>query len=70
MTADEKTARDTGSTRTDQVSKVFLVVGQRVRQCLVCEELFTRRASAEHAKVICYPAVSDVRHIGRPNERR
>jgi hypothetical protein len=49
---------------------VFLVVGQRVRQCLVCEELFTRRASAEHAKVICYPTVPDVRHIGRPNERR
>jgi hypothetical protein len=70
MTADEKTRRDTGSTRTDQVGKVFVVVGQRVRKCLVCEELFTRRASAEHSKVICYPAVPDARHIGRPNERR
>jgi len=70
MTADEKTRRDTGSIRTDQVGKVLVVVGQRVRKCLVCEELFTRRASAEHSKVICYPAVPDARHIGRPNERR
>jgi hypothetical protein len=56
--------------RTDQVGKVFIVVSQRVRKCLVCEELFTRRASAEHSKVICYPTASDVRHTGRLNERR
>jgi hypothetical protein len=68
MTADEKTRRDKGSVVTDQVGKVFVVVGQRVRKCLVCEELFTRRASAEHSKVICYPAVPDVRPIGRTNE--
>jgi hypothetical protein len=24
-----------------------------VRRCLVCEQFFTRRASAEHAKVAC-----------------
>jgi len=70
MAADDKNERGAACARTDQVGKVFIVVGQRVRQCLVCEELFTRLASAEHAKVICYPAVSDVRHIGRPNERR
>jgi hypothetical protein len=54
--------------RTDQIGKVFVVVGQWVRKCLVCEELFTRRASAEHSKVICYPAGPDVRPIGRTNE--
>ena len=70
MAADDKNERGAACARRDQVGKVFLVVGQRVRQCLVCEELFTRRASAEHAKVICYPTVSDVRHIGRSNERR
>jgi hypothetical protein len=53
MTADEKTRRDGGSTRTDQIGKVFIVVGQDVRRCLVCEQLFTRRASAEHATVPC-----------------
>jgi hypothetical protein len=54
MTADEKTPRGAGSARTDQVGKVF-VVGQDVRKCLVCEQVFTRRASAEHANVACHP---------------
>ena len=53
MTADEKTQRDAGSIHTDQIGKVFTVVGQDVRRCLVCEQFFTRRASAEHAKVAC-----------------
>lgn len=55
MVADEKTQRDVGSTRSDQTGKLFLVVGQDVRRCLVCEQLFTRQASAEHAKVACSP---------------
>lgn len=48
----QKTRR---SARTDQVGKVFIVVGQRIRRCLVCEELFTRRAASEHAAVPCVP---------------
>jgi hypothetical protein len=61
MTVDHKTRRDTGSTRSDQIGKVFVVIGQDVRKCLVCEQLFTRRASAEHANVVCYHA----RHSAR-----
>jgi hypothetical protein len=57
MTADEKTQRDAGSTCTDRIGKVFLVVGQDVRRCLVCEQFFTRRASSEHATVVCDPAI-------------
>ena len=68
MAADDKNERAAVCARTDQVGKVFIAVGQRVRKCLVCEELFTRRASAEHSKVICYPAVPDARPIGRTNE--
>ena len=49
-----KTQRDAGSTPTDQIGKVFSVVGQDVRKCLVCEQLFTRRAASEHAKVACH----------------
>jgi hypothetical protein len=41
--------------RTDQVGKVFIVVGHRVRKCLVCEELFTQRTASEHATVPCMP---------------
>jgi len=55
MTADDKSERGVACARTDQVGKVFVVVGQRVRKCLVCEELFTRRAASEHAGVMCMP---------------
>jgi hypothetical protein len=55
MTADETTRRDVGFTRSDQIGKVFLVVGQDVRKCLVCEELFTRRTAFKHSTVLCMP---------------
>jgi len=55
MTANDKTERGAGCARTDQVGKVFIVVGQRVRKCLVCEEFFTRRTASEHAAVPCMP---------------
>ena len=58
MTADDKTRRETGFTLSDQIGKVFIVVGKDLRKCLVCEQLFSRRASAEHAKRVCYPARS------------
>ena len=55
MTADKKTQRDADSTHTDEIGKVFIVVGQRVRKCAICEEFFTRRTASEHAKVLCMP---------------
>jgi hypothetical protein len=61
MTADENTVQGAGSTRTDQTGMVFIVIGQGVRKCLVCEELFTRRASAEHAATPCYPRTEESR---------
>ncbi len=51
----QKTRR---SARADQVGKVFIVVGQEVRQCLVCECVFTRRASCEHSTVPCMPVIA------------
>ena len=60
MTADKTTQRGWVSTRTDQIGKVFIVVGQDVRKCLICEGAFTRRASREHANVSCRPAVPQV----------
>jgi len=58
MTAGDKTQRGMGSTRTDRTGKVFFVVGQDVRRCLVCEQLFTRQAASEHAKVACHSVQS------------
>jgi hypothetical protein len=57
MTADETTRRGAGFTRSDQIGKVFVVLSRDMRQCLICECVFTRRASAEHAKVVCSPAI-------------
>jgi hypothetical protein len=53
MTAVEKTQRDAGSIHTERIGKVFVAVGQDVRKCLICEQLFTRRAASEHAKIAC-----------------
>ena len=41
----------------DQIGKVFVVVGQDMRQCLVCDGLFTQQGAAEHAEKVCYPAI-------------
>jgi hypothetical protein len=52
MTAEKTTRRGADSTRTDQIGKVFLVVGQDVRKCLVCERLVTRRSASEHSAFV------------------
>jgi hypothetical protein len=38
----------------DQSGKVFRVE-RGMRRCMVCEELFTRDAAAQHANVACRP---------------
>jgi hypothetical protein len=56
MNADKTTQRGAGF-RTDQIGKVFIVVGRDVRQCLICEQFFTRRAASEHSTVLCMPRI-------------
>jgi hypothetical protein len=34
---------------------VFAVVGQDVRQCLICDCVFTRQEASAHANVMCMP---------------
>jgi hypothetical protein len=51
-------------------SKVFLVladdatadggVAYGTRKCLCCDRVFTRQASYEHSKTICYPPASAI----------
>ena len=53
--ADEQTRRETRSPGSDRIGKVFIVVGQDVRKCLICDQLFTRRAASEHATAACQP---------------
>ena len=53
MTTDERRKRDAGSIHTDQIGKVFIVVGQDERKCLICEAVLSAEAAAEHAGTIC-----------------
>jgi hypothetical protein len=39
----------------DRVGKVFGVVGENVRRCLICDKLFTHQAAAAHAETACRP---------------
>ena len=41
----------------DQIGKVFFAVGRDVRQCLVCGELFTQAAAADHTEADRYPVL-------------
>lgn len=45
-------------TSDDQIGKIFRAVGTDLRLCLVCQQLFTRRAASEHAAVNCYQVLS------------
>jgi hypothetical protein len=44
----------TAAFRKDTVGKVFIVT-QGMRRCLICNQVFTRQASARHANVVCWP---------------
>jgi hypothetical protein len=43
----------------EKVGKVFVVVSDGTRRCLICERVLTRRECAEHWKTICYPPASN-----------
>jgi len=45
----------------DLVGKVFKVVSEDMRKCLVCDQVFTRRDAAKHADMVCYPGGQAVR---------
>ena len=39
----------------DEIGKVFRVLNENLRLCLICNESFTRQGAAEHANVYCGP---------------
>jgi hypothetical protein len=46
------------STNSEQIGKVFIVT-HGVRQCLICDGLFTREAAAKHASTPCCPPTKE-----------
>jgi hypothetical protein len=43
----------------EKVGKVFGVLNESLRLCLICDEVFTRQGAAEHAHVACYPRTKE-----------
>jgi len=54
MIADRKVKRS-DRLADDRTGKVFMMLSHDTRKCLVCEQVFTREVSRDHAKVACYP---------------
>ena len=43
--------------RNDEViGKIFVALGQDMRQCLICDGVFTTQGAAAHATTVCCPA--------------
>lgn len=43
----------------EKVAKIFIVIADDVRQCLICDRMFSRNESFQHSKTICYPPDSN-----------
>ena len=46
--------------RNDEViGKIFVALSQDMRQCLICDGVFTKQGAAAHAGAACYPSNRD-----------
>jgi hypothetical protein len=46
--------------RNDEVvGKIFVALSQDMRQCLICDGVFTTQGAAQHANVYCRPVGDD-----------
>ena len=47
------------SSRADQIGKIFFPLSQDMRQCLICDGVFTKQGAAAHAGTVCHPSEAD-----------
>ena len=46
--------------RNDEViGKIFVALSQDMRQCLICDGVFTKQGAAAHAGTVCHPPKGD-----------
>jgi len=45
----------------ESVGKVFVVISDDTRKCLICDQLFTRQESFQHSMVTCYPTKGNLK---------
>ena len=60
MMPNDKKQSDVDLIPLDRTGKVFAIIGNGMRLCLICEGVFARQSAREHARVPCRLAVTEV----------
>jgi len=55
------------SVRSDRIGKVFCVLDRDMRQCLICDGLFTRQAAPLHSVTACFPSQRSFELVRKTN---
>ena len=55
MTTVSKAVTMQRSRNDEVIGKVFIALSQDMRQCLICDGVFTKQGSAAHADAVCHP---------------
>ena len=56
MTTVSKAVTMQPSRNDEVIGKVFIALGNGMRQCLICDGVFTKRGAAAHTGVACRPS--------------
>jgi hypothetical protein len=55
MTTRAKAGAMERSRNDEVIGKIFVVLSQDMRRCLICDGVFTKQGSAAHADAVCHP---------------
>jgi hypothetical protein len=58
VSTNDQSNRSAGVTSAEEIGKVFVVVGQDVRRCLICEGVFSPSPPLSHSAVPCMPGIT------------
>jgi hypothetical protein len=56
MTTNDQGSRDSTVSSDEVIGKVFIALGKGMRQCLICDGVFTKEGAAAHAGAPCHPS--------------
>jgi hypothetical protein len=59
MTTEGRAVPMQRSRNDEVVGKIFVALSQDMRQCLICDGVFTKQGAAAHAGTICHPSEGD-----------
>jgi hypothetical protein len=55
MTTRAKAGAMQRSRNDEVIGKIFVALSQDMRQCLICDVVFTKQRAAAHAGTVCHP---------------